>query len=183
MRVAGQRPGGRSARVRADVHRAVAELIATGDQELGIAEIARRAGVNPTSIYRRWGSLECLLVDAAAGSFTADARHPDTGTLRGDLLEFARQWDECLATPAGLSFLRALLGAAGDTEAELRAEYLAEQDADLLRILGRAAERGESGPALDQVFERVLAPLYLRALVDAPRPGYGQDLMASLLDT
>ena len=59
------RPGGRSARVRDAVHKAVVELLADGEIDVAIPKIAERAGVNPTSIYRRWGSRDHLLLDAA----------------------------------------------------------------------------------------------------------------------
>ena len=56
------RPGGRSARVRAAVHRAVEELLAESPAEaLTMPIIANRAGVHPTTVSRRWSSLGDLL--------------------------------------------------------------------------------------------------------------------------
>src|SRR5215218_7182335 len=80
------RPGGRSARVRAAVHRAVEELLAQdGTEPLTIPVIAARAGVHPTTLYRRWGSLSELMAAVATSRFSGDIVVPDTGTLRGDL--------------------------------------------------------------------------------------------------
>src|SRR5262249_42882867 len=51
------RPGGRSARVRAAVLAATLELLAErGYEQMELPEVARRAGVNVTTVYRRWGS-------------------------------------------------------------------------------------------------------------------------------
>ena len=60
------RPGGRSARVRCEVMGAVVELLGEGGVEaVSVAEVARRAGVNPTSIYRRWRTVDVLILEAA----------------------------------------------------------------------------------------------------------------------
>src|SRR5271168_5422754 len=85
--VARRRTGGRSARVVAAVHDAVNELVGQGNpRQVTVAEIAERAGVNPTSIYRRWGTLEALVLDVEAARLPPI---PDTGNLRGDLLAYA----------------------------------------------------------------------------------------------
>ncbi|MFE3652021.1 helix-turn-helix domain-containing protein, partial [Streptomyces sp. NPDC059152] len=52
------RPGGRSARVQEAVHTAVRELESeVGRDALTVPLIAARAGVTPSTIYRRWGDL------------------------------------------------------------------------------------------------------------------------------
>ena len=56
------RPGGRSARVQASVHAAVRALLAEMSRpEITVPLIAARAGVTPSTIYRRWGDLQELL--------------------------------------------------------------------------------------------------------------------------
>ena len=63
----GPRPGGRSARVQASVHQAVRDLLATSDRDgITVPAIAERAGVTPSTIYRRWGGLPELMADVAA---------------------------------------------------------------------------------------------------------------------
>ncbi|WP_425426289.1 TetR/AcrR family transcriptional regulator [Amycolatopsis australiensis] len=66
-------PGGRSARVREAVHDAVVELHAAGEIDAAIPRIAERAGVNPTSVYRRWGSRDHLLLTALSAGPARDA--------------------------------------------------------------------------------------------------------------
>ena len=56
------RPGGRSSRVRRAVYDAALEALENRQaRQVTIPEIAARANVHPTSIYRRWGTLERLL--------------------------------------------------------------------------------------------------------------------------
>ena len=63
--IAVRRPGGRTARIRAAVLEAtVSALIEHGYDGLTMERIADRAGVNKTTLYRRWGSRAGLVVDA-----------------------------------------------------------------------------------------------------------------------
>ena len=58
------RPGGRAARVQAAVHQATHALIEeVGRAELTVPLIAARAGLTPSTIYRRGGDLADLLAE------------------------------------------------------------------------------------------------------------------------
>jgi AcrR family transcriptional regulator len=162
--VARRRTGGRSARVVAAVHEAVNELVGQGNpRQLTVAEIAERAGVNPTSIYRRWGTLEALILDVEAARLQVTSPIPDTGTLRGDLLAYATAVAKDLGRPGGMAFLKAVLGVSEDSDPQ-RSAPLRERGAQMQAMLDRARDRGE--PALHQtdVYDCVLAPIYLRTL-------------------
>src|SRR5690349_25172745 len=66
---------------------ATVELLAErGLAAMSIEEVAARAGVGKTTIYRRWPSKGLLALDAFVDSFREEQPLPDTGTLRGDLL-------------------------------------------------------------------------------------------------
>src|SRR3712207_7398459 len=79
------RPGGRTARVRAAVLDAtVAELAEHGYAELTVEAVAARAGVNKTTLYRRWGGKDGLLVDAVEAFGAGQAEVPDTGQVDED---------------------------------------------------------------------------------------------------
>jgi AcrR family transcriptional regulator len=159
-----RRTGGRSARVVAAVHDAVNEIVGQGDpRQVTVAEIAERAGVNPTSIYRRWGTLEALILDVETARLQVTSPIPDTGTLRGDLLAYASTVAKGMGRPGGFAFLQALLGVSGESGPRRNAP-LRERAAQLQAMLDRARDRGE--PALDHtdVYDCVLAPIYLRTL-------------------
>jgi len=174
------RPGGRSARVRDVVHRAATELLLEGS-DAAIPKIAERAGVNPTSVYRRWGSRENLLLDAAVTRLREQSPMPDTGSLRGDLLAWAAGVERAMTEPDGQLLLRALVAT---MPAKARpAEHLRARGADLQVMLDTAAARGESTPTVDDLLDHVLAPIYLRALFGIPlEPGIGTTLVDRLLD-
>ena len=139
--------------------------------QVTVSEIAKRAGVNPTSIYRRWGTLEALILDAEAARLAVTSPMPDTGTLRGDLLAYAVRAAAEIARPGGLAFLRALLGARDLSDAQ-RAAPLRDRAAQFQEMLDRARDRGEPALHYTDVLDCILAPIYLRTLVglspDAP---------------
>ncbi|MCK7622834.1 TetR/AcrR family transcriptional regulator [Streptomyces sp. RS10V-4] len=162
------RPGGRSARVREAVHRAVVDLVAeVGADKVTIPAAARRAGVNPSSVYRRWGTISALLADVAARR--QDEETPElVGDLRQDLERVAVWTLRDLARPGGVAFFRAEVAPdVDDRRAGLQA-CLERVSARFQAPLEAAAQRGESPPSLERVLDRVVAPLYFRVVFSLP---------------
>jgi AcrR family transcriptional regulator len=80
----------RSAQVHQAILEATLELLAeAGYQAMSIEQIATRAGVGKTTIYRRWPSKEVLVSDAIR-SIQADMPVLDSGNLRDDLIAMYR---------------------------------------------------------------------------------------------
>jgi AcrR family transcriptional regulator len=170
-----RRPGGRSARVTAAVHQAVDELVTEcGPGGFTVADVARRADVNPTSIHRRWGSLAAVILEVEAARLTEISPLPDTGSLRGDLLAYAVNAAADIARPGRLAFLQALIGAR-DMSAEQRSAPLLERAKQIQTMLDRAIDRGEPSIHFSAVVDCIIAPVYLRYLL-------GMDLDASDVD-
>ncbi|MGK4585850.1 TetR/AcrR family transcriptional regulator [Kitasatospora sp. HPMI-4] len=177
------RPGGRSARVQASVHTAVRELLSeAGRDALTVPLVAQRAGVTPSTIYRRWGDLQELLSDVAVERLRPDTAPEDCGDLLSDLTAWAEQFLDEMASSSGRAYIRdALLGDPDGGNAGQCSAYAAEQvDA----ILARAIAREEKTPAVEAVMDRIVAPLMYRILF---RPAgldtaYARRLVAELLD-
>ncbi|MET8468495.1 TetR/AcrR family transcriptional regulator [Streptomyces sp. NPDC006422] len=157
------RPGGRSARVQAAVHEAVRELAAeVGRDAVTVPMVAQRAGVTPSTIYRRWGDLQALLSDVAVERLRPDTQPADHGTLSADLTAWAEQFLDEMASPAGRAYIRdALLGDPDGTNAGQCSAYAAEQ---IAVVLDRARRRDERVPEVETVVDRVVAPLMYRIL-------------------
>ncbi|WP_051943001.1 TetR/AcrR family transcriptional regulator [Streptacidiphilus rugosus] len=172
--------------VRAAVHQAVVELLADPDgAEPTIPAIAQRAGVNHTSIYRRWGSREALLADVVTTRLERDSPLNDTGSLRGDLTAWVRAGVDSIRTSEGRMLIRAValsMPAGADAQAE-RTEHFQRRVRSIESIRERAAARGESPPPLEEIFDQLLAPLYVRAIfgIDPPATGYPEHLVDRLL--
>lgn len=169
-----ERTGGRSARVRAAALGALSDLLAEKPvDQISTSEIARRSGVNRSTLHRRWGGMPGLLVDLAVDDLNASSPIPDdAGDLRTELLIWAERVIAALNAhaPGRSPFVSALLRAAQDAAAP---EILLQGRLDVLhRMLDRAAGRGETITltALDLV-EIVLLPIYAARLVsEGPVP-------------
>jgi AcrR family transcriptional regulator len=160
------RPGGRSSRVRKAVFDAVEALMRANKGALpSMAEIAARAQVNPTSLYRRWGDVRFLAAEVAFDRLARDFPIPDTGSLRGDMLAWASAAARHLSGKGNSLMLRVI---AASAEAGERALPIEQRSKELLTMLARAKGRGEAAPELFDIFEIVVAPLYLRILFMGP---------------
>ncbi|GEM30272.1 TetR family transcriptional regulator [Nocardia neocaledoniensis NBRC 108232] len=68
-------------------------LAEVGYDRLTIDAVAARCGAAKTTVYRRWAG-KPELVTAAIGHLQNPGRIPDTGSLRGDLIEMAATWHD-----------------------------------------------------------------------------------------
>ncbi|MFG2142658.1 TetR/AcrR family transcriptional regulator [Streptomyces sp. NPDC048696] len=181
-----RRPGGRSARVGAQVHQAVTDLInERGYGNFTVGEVAARAGVADSSVYRRWGSLETLLTDVALTRLNAQSPMPDTGSLAGDLRAYAAQVAREITGPDGLLVVRlaVALSSSGQQGLQARDDLRDERTRQLQSMLDRARDRGEHAPDALGVLDHVLAPMYIRVLfgMGPLTPDYVDGLVDRLL--
>jgi AcrR family transcriptional regulator len=165
-----RRPGGRSARVRrAALEATLAELAAVGYADLTVEGVAGRAGVNKTTLYRRFGSREGLLLEAMLELGRRQVPIPDTGSLRGDLLAYGSSIVAGRERPGVEGAIRAVAAAPSDDSplADASREFWATRLALTDEMIARAVERGElSRPAHGRALvESLLGAVYFRILL------------------
>lgn len=166
-----RRPGGRSARVRVAVLDATLGLMRERGNAFTIPHVAARAGVHETTIYRRWGSREALIVDAIASHVGEEIPIPDSGSLRGDITALLASSRAFLMSPLGSQLVRATAPVQPAAPTDSRRTYWPRRLDKLSVIFERAIARGEIAPTADVALatELLLAPLYFRLLItDAP---------------
>jgi AcrR family transcriptional regulator len=141
----GIRCGGRSARVvEAVLQATTAELARSGYEALRIEDVASRAGVNKTTIYRRWPTKAELVAAALCSCDDACKEAPDTGSLRRDLLELLRETSNRMTAPERRGVARVMMTEVAHPEVAsigltLRREFFARWRT----VIRRAASRGE----------------------------------------
>jgi AcrR family transcriptional regulator len=159
------RPGGRSARVQAAVHQATRELIELqGRDALTVPLIAARAGVTPSTIYRRWGDLAELLADVSVERMRPEGEPADTGSFRGDLIAWAEQFHEEMSSEVGRAMLRDVVASAGQGEAAGPCQCAQFTAGVVSALVERGALRGEPVPTVEEVMDGLVAPLVYRLL-------------------
>ena len=166
------RPAGRGPKVRAAVLAAtLAELAGTGYAALTVENVARRAGVHKTTIYRRWKDRESLVADAMTDLAATKVIFPDTGDIDTDLRRLARSFVAFLNSPTGKAIAAATLSDACRIPeiAEAKHRFFEDRFRRAQPVISGAITRGELPADTDpaELIRTLLAPIYLRLLVTA----------------
>jgi AcrR family transcriptional regulator len=181
----GLRPGGRSARVQESVHQAVNDLLAEMSRDaITVPQVAARAGVTPSTIYRRWGDLQTLLADVAVQRFYPDNGPVNTGSLQSDLATWAQGYQDEMSSAPGRAMTRDVLAGMNADGSGPACQCAAITRSQVQMILERAVERGEAPPDLHDVMDSVVAPIMYRLLFDDEPidPAFARTRVAVLLD-
>ncbi|MFD9440083.1 TetR/AcrR family transcriptional regulator [Streptomyces sp. NPDC060006] len=170
------RPGGRTARVRTAVLRAAGDVLAEqGFAHLDLADVARRAEVGKTTVYRRWGSVTGLVADLLGDMAEQSLPRTDTGTVLGDLRANAALVRRTLADPRQGALFRAVIAAAtcDRRTADALRHFYDVRVAEWAPCVEQAVARGELPPGTDPsaVVRAVSAPLYYALLTTGVAPG------------
>ncbi|WP_330233200.1 TetR/AcrR family transcriptional regulator [Nocardia sp. NBC_00508] len=163
------RPGGRTARVREAVLRVAGDLLAVrGFAHLDLAEVAARAEVGKTTVYRRWRTPAGLVTDLLADMAEQSLPHADTGSLLGDLTANARLVASALTDPRQGRLFQAVIAAAtcDETAATALRRFYDIRLTEWAPCVAAAIQRGEAPPGTDPraVLSAVSGPLYYRLL-------------------
>lgn len=163
---------GRGPKVRAAVLAAtLAELVETGYADLTVDNIASRAGVHKTTIYRRWKDREALVVDALTDHVATDIPIPHTDTVESDLLALAKSLVALLNSPADRALTAAMFSDAARVPriAEVKRQFFEDRFRRAEPVITRAIQRGElpadTNPT--ELLKALIAPIYLRVLITA----------------
>jgi AcrR family transcriptional regulator len=125
-------------------------LAREGYHRLSVPEVAERAKVNKTSVYRRWPTKEALVAAALETALGHDAPLPDTGALKTDMLAFVMGAVSWADSPVGRGVMKTLLADGADADVGSLVDGLLRKRASGPMVLfRRARERGELGSDAD----------------------------------
>jgi AcrR family transcriptional regulator len=162
-------------------------FIDRGWDGLRVEDVAARARVGKTTIYRRYPSKVELLIAAAERLCEEKGPIPDTGSLGGDLRAYAATYVRMLTTTRTGRAIPEMVAATA-RHAELTApyrEFFAERRASWLVPVDRAIERGElrSGVDRDLLVDMIVGPLFFRTCVthQGTDPSYVDELVDRVL--
>jgi len=133
-----------------------AELTERGYDELTMDAVAVRAGTSRAVLYRRWPNKQELVLAALAHEVDKDVVVvPDTGSLRGDVIELLQQANKLRVglVAALMTRLGGFYQQTGRSLADVRAFVQGDRDAVLEQVIQRAIDRGEIQP--EQVTDRI----------------------------
>ncbi|MDH6587354.1 AcrR family transcriptional regulator [Streptomyces sp. SAI-133] len=155
-----------------------AALVELGWSKLTLGDVATRAGVAKTTLYRRWAGKNELVVDAVAELFD-ELELPDSGTLAADIEGVVLQFAAILARPEAKNGLMAVVAESCRDDAlreRIRSSIVDRQKRLVLEGRERAQARGELPPETDPldsartadlVFDIVAGSVVHRCLVSS----------------
>lgn len=143
-----------------------------GINGMSMDDLAERAGVSKTTIYRRWTSKEQLVLDALRSAM-GPLDDVDTGSVHDDLRAYLIELGERMWQGRMSDVLPHLIEVAchDDSLRSRLDDYVQFRRAPMLAILGRGVERGElaADTDLDVLADVLLGPfIYRRLLTHAP---------------
>jgi AcrR family transcriptional regulator len=135
-----------------------------------LPEIARRSGVHPTTVYRRWATKDRLVGEALLEQSRPLGPTPDTGTLRGDLEHLLAQGAELIRTPPVRALFEVLLAQWAQPTSEIevaREQFWTAHLAEVKLVVERAVARSELPAAADplSLVELVIGPALVHMLL------------------
>ncbi len=139
-----------------------------GYARFAVDQVADRAGVAKTTVYRRWPSRDHLVV-AAVATFLDDVAIEETGDLRADLVRIAAAIATGLGQP-GIRLLVSELIAAGARQPDLAAsvyQLWARRRAASLDLFAAAVGQGEQADDVEPglILDQIIGAVYYRALI------------------
>jgi AcrR family transcriptional regulator len=164
------RPGGRTARNRDAVCRAtLRELAEHGYAGLTIEGVAERAGVHKTTVYRRWGGVDGLVVDALQYAVDDNWQPDISGTVEQNLLSFARDALAAFVDPETGPMHTAVVAAAFQSDKAIDAvhQFFADRFGRAASIVAAGIERHEIPASTEPagVIRSIMAPIYFRLFI------------------
>lgn len=175
-----------------------AALVDLGWGRLTMSDVAARAGVAKTTLYRRWANKNELVVDAVAVLFD-ELELPDRGSLQSDIEGVVLQFGALLARPETKTALMAVVAESTADEAlreRIRSAIVDRQKRLVLLGRSRAQARGELPPDtpgadgeraatrnMDLIFDVIAGAIVHRTLVSGEPvdAAWGRDFTALFL--
>ena len=164
-----RRPGGRTAEVTQLIHDAILDLLIEGGvQACTFSAVAERAGIERSTLYRRFPDRWEAIIDALM-AFAAKDVMPDLGgSFAHDLGSILRKLRDAIESPLGPAVLAVgieLQSGSGDYP---RA-YFDRRMAQLEPMFDAAIARGELAPDVDReaLFTFAAGPIYFRKFIAA----------------
>jgi AcrR family transcriptional regulator len=154
-----------------------------GYDRLTLDAVAARARASKATVYRRWPSKAELVLAAFIEGCRQVAVHPDTGTLRGDLLHMGRVISQQTHEQAGI--IRAVLVEISrhpGLHDAMQNQFLDQRKALIQEVLRDAVLRGEIDAAAisDELWDLLPGYLIFRSIMPNRPPT--EDTVEALVD-
>lgn len=167
--LARHRPGGRTARTTSRIHAAVLDvLVNEGLEACAFSRIAAVAGVQRSTLYRRFSDRWDMIMQAYLASVANEVAVDPTGDFVADMRMLLTRFVDNLSRPIGQALMTVVLAIRG-TPAEIHIDrFMKVRLAQIEPIFSAAIATGTIDPAIDrrEVIERAAGAAIFRLFIE-----------------
>jgi AcrR family transcriptional regulator len=163
-----RRPGGRTADVTRRVHEAIIQLlIEEGVQACTFSAVAARAGIERSTLYRRFPDRWDAIIDAMMARAAADVMPDLRDSFAHDLTSVLRKLRDALDSPFGHALLAAAVELRSARDGDYPRAYFDRRMAQLEPMFEAAIARGELPTEVDReaLFTFAAGSIYFRTFI------------------
>ena len=163
-----RRRGGRTANVTARVRRAIFDLILEGGLEAcTFSAVAQRAGVDRSTLYRRFPDRWDAIIDAWMARAAEEVVPEPAGTFAEDLAAVLHKLVGLLESPLGPALLHVVAELRSHFRTDYSRAYFDERMTQFAPMFEAAIARGELPADVDReaLFTAAAGPIYFRMFI------------------
>ena len=163
-----RRRGGRTADVTARVRRAIFDLIMEGGLEAcTFSAVAQRAGVERSTLYRRFPDRWDAIIDAWMARAAEEVLPEPADTFAEDLAAVLRKLVDVLESSIGPALLHVVAELRAHFQSDYSRAYFDERMTQLAPMFDAAIARGELPAEVDReaLFTAAAGPIYFRLFI------------------
>lgn len=184
MKSAARRPGGRTADVTAKIHESVTDLLIEGGAEAcTYSAVADRAGVERSTLYRRYPDRWDMMLDSMMARAAADIV-PDFGdSFAEDLTSVLRKLRDVLESPLGPTVMMVAAELRVHSRSDYSRAFFDRRMSQLNPMFDAAIARGELPAEVDReaMFTFAAGAIYFRTFIAAR--GVDDDFIHSVVES
>lgn len=161
------RPGGRTAKTSDRIAAAVVDLLVDrGAEECTFTNVAAKAGVERSTLYRRYENRWAMISEALFSVHVVDFAVEATGDFRADMTAHLRKVAASLESRTGRAMVVAAAMARVE-ESPVGGQYWRRRREQLQPVIDAAVESGQLRPGIepDELFAASDGPLFFRLLI------------------
>ena len=162
------RPGGRTALTTQRIHSAVLELLTThGHQACTFQKVAARAGIERSTLYRRYCDRWTMIIEAYAARAELEVAVTPTGNFQADFKQLIWRFASFWSTKLAESMLAAILAARSTPAQDQVARFLDRRFAAFDDMFDQAVARGDLGDHVNrsEILERAAGTVIFHILI------------------
>ena len=163
-----RRPGGRTADVTRRINEAVLGLLVEGGVDAcTFQNVAARAKIERSTLYRRNPDRWSTIVDAITDLTDRETPFNDSGSFRADLTDTLRQLAAILSSPLGPPIMSVAAALQAGHAPEETGRFWANRQEQIRPIFDAAIARGElpANVSQEDVFAMAAGPMFFRTFV------------------